>query len=707
MAQYVGVAEPQPRSSFTIEGLSPKSDRRSTAATYLLAFLFGLALAAYMLPAKTIFATDIRVRPVYQYDAAMNVYGQRYFTKDSWHWPLLTVKKLGAPQGTNVGFMDGIPLAEIVVKIFRHFLPPDFHSVYVWFALCWVLQPVAAVFALRSAGERRLIPNLAVAVIAASMPALLFRFMHSALCSHFLILIALGLYFRITRSPKLSTLIGAGVLILTALLVNPYIMEMVIAVLVAAPLTLMIRRDPAWLRVTAGVGGGVVIAAIVALLLGYGRAVPMGGFGVFSMNLLSPIYPGLATSGQFIDATGGQYEGYQYLGMGLILLLLLADFCLSMRERLDLLRRHAGLVIACVILTLLALSTKIYAGPRLLLTLPTPHILLELRGSGRLFWPVAYALLIAGTLIVCRKLNARWAMVTLLVLASLQYVESFPMRREVRRILRSRRGYVIDTALFRPLLADHSKLVVWPKFGCGGDPRTPEFSDLYLLASEVAIPVNMTYVGRFAREPNCDFSQVPVTVAPGELWVFVPQWNSGMIASVVDWRDICRKSGPLVVCAQDLRGRTDLPVPSLPTLALDKTTSAAADAPGQQWLISGWYPPEPWGTWTEGAKAYLTANLDKPLDRPVVLKVWASGLAAHPSETQKVTVIADGQPIAVWNVKEGTESEYSASIPPPAVPTRKLVVEFQVDHPISPKEDGLGPDPREVGFGLSAFRLEE
>jgi hypothetical protein len=708
MTSEVGVERSQSRlTPSTINSNSQISERRTAFVTYLVALLLGLAITAYMFPRRAIFAADIRVRPVYQYDAAMNVYGQRYFTKDPWRWPPFLVKKLGTPDGTNIALMDGIPLIELVVKLFRHFLPPDFHSVYLWLALCWVAQPMAAVFALRSAGEPRLLPNLAVAVIAASMPTLLFRFAHSALCSHFLILIALGLYFRITQSAKLGTILGAGALMLAALLVNPYIMEMVIAVLVAAPLTLLIRRDRSWTSITAGIGAGVAITAVVALLLGYGGTVPMGGFGTYSMNLLSPIYPSNAFSGQFVDATGGQYEGYQYLGVGVILLLLVADFCLSMQERLRLLRRHGGLVLACIVLTLLALSTKVYAGHRLLLDLPSPSWLLQLRASGRLFWPVAYTAIIVGTVIVSRKLPAPRAFVLLFVLATLQYVESMPMRREVRRVIRSRPGYTIDTALFRSLLADHSKLTVWPKFGCEADPRTPEFSDLYLLASEVAIPVNMTYVGRFTKWPNCTLSEFPISVGANELWVFVPRWNPAIVISVVDWHSICRQSSVLVVCAQDLRGRTDLPLPTVPTLPLGKTLSTAADGAGNQWLASGWYASEPWGIWSHGATAYLAANFDKPLDRGLVLRVWASGLAVRPSTTQRVTVLANGHPIATWDVKEGVESEYSAAIPPPSPPAQSVFIEFHVDHPISPRQQGLAPDPRELGFGLSAFRFDE
>lgn len=677
--------------------------------------MLGLAVTAYMFPRRAIFATDIRVRPVYEYDAAMNVYGQRYFTKDAWRWPPLQVKTLGAPEGTNVGFMDGIPLAELVVKIFRRFLPPDFHSVYLWLALCWVMQPIAAVFALRSAGERRLLPAAAIAVIAVGMPTLVFQMVHPALCSHFVILIALGLYFRITRSPKLTTVIGADALMLAALLINPYIMEMTIAVLVAAPISLLFRREPNWPSVAAGIGGGVAITAAAAWLLGYGHAVPMGGFSVFSMNLLSPIYPAIVVPGhfftttgaQFVDATGGQYEGFQYLGLGVILILLVADFCLSLQERLALLRRHGGLVISCVVLTCLALSTKVYAGHRLLLDLPTPRFLLELRSSGRLFWPVAYALIITGIVIVGRKLPRRWAFVTLLVFAGAQYMESAPMRQELRRVMRTRPGYTVDTVLWRSLLATHSRLTVWPKFGCGANVTLPEFSQLYLLASEVAIPVNMTYVGRFSEPPNCSLPEFPISVASNELRVFVPQWTPGMVISVIDWRDICRQSGVLVVCAQDLRGRTDLTQPSVPAAALSSNLSTATDGAGDQWLVGGWYNFEPWGVWSNGSMAQLAVSLPGADNQPLTFTASAQAFAPPPSGVQRVTVSTEGRVVATWNVKEGPPADYTATIPPRSNSSQPILIEFHIDHPASPSEQGRGADDRKLGLGLSSFRFDE
>src|SRR5271167_1476986 len=331
----------------TTHASSDDTSAASVVAAYALALVLGVGITLYMIPLHAIFATDSLAQPVAG-DVALNVIGQRYFIADSWRWQVLVAKPLVTPDGTNIAFTDSIPLVAIPMKLFRHFLPPRFHSIFLWLALCWVAQPVAAVFALRSTGERRLVPSLAVALIAVSMPTLLYRFGHSSMCSHFLFLIALGLYFRITRSAQFGLIVVANVLMMVALLVNPYMMYMVIAVLAAAPLTLLIRGDRSWVRVAGGLIAGVAITGSIALILGYGRALPMPGFGYYSMNLLSPFYPwgsaffpGLVAP---IDATGGQYEGYQYLGIGVLILLWFAAFGTGFRGATTLIRRHGGLV---------------------------------------------------------------------------------------------------------------------------------------------------------------------------------------------------------------------------------------------------------------------------------------------------------------------------------------------------------------------------
>ena len=686
------------------------NDRAVAAITYFLAFCLGVGLVAYTFPARVLFATDVIAHPILGIDASIHAVGQRYFVKDSWHWPPLLIKSLAAPEGTNVAYTDSIPLMALLMKLFRHFLPPGFQTITLWLGICWILQPLSAVFALRSAGEKRILPNLAVALIAISLPTLIYRVGHAALCSHFLILLALGLYFQITRTARNRSLIVAGLLVVASLLINPYIMYMVIAVLVAAPLSLLLRRDPAWIRVSVGIGIGIVFTAALTLILGYGHTIAMDGFGVYSMNLLSPIYPSTAMIGQpgaTIDATTGQYEGYQFLGVGLILLILIADFSLSLRDRIDLLKRHAGLVLACIGLFLLALSNKIYAGHLLLVEFPAPSWIVQVRSSGRMFWPVAYAAIIVSTLIVCQRLNRRWVGVLLLVLAAMQYVETSPMRRWIRHRYAVQYPWAIDPAEFRPLLATHTNLMVWPKFGCGGDQNRAAFSHLFLLASEVGIRVNTTYTGRLPSVPDCDLPEFPIVVKSSDMWVFVPNGAPTDPMSIVDWRDICREISGLVVCAQDLRSRKDLPLPTIPSIPVGTTFPTITAGAGDAALVGGWFPPEVWGVWGEGGASELIAKVVRPAGEALVFTAVARGVP--PSNDQKVTVVADGVPVATWDVRQ-VAAEYKAVIPAAAADDAPVKIEFQFANSFNPpwlagREIWFRSD-RKIGMGLTSFRFD-
>jgi hypothetical protein len=262
----------------------------------------------------------------------------------------------------------------------------------------------------------------------------------------------------------------------------------------------------------------------------------------------------------------------------------------------------------------------------------------------------------------------------------------------------------------RPLLASHSKLIVWPKYGCGGDPNSLAFSHVFLLAAEVAIPVNTSYVGRFAAMPNCELPKFPISVDAGELWVFAPKATPAMVISVVGWQDVCRQLDAVVVCAQDLRGRTDLPAPSIPTLPMGKILSTAANGSGEQALVSGWSDRETWGVWSEARDAQLVVNLARPSNKALAFTVWARGIGVPPSMTQRVIVSANGVPVANWDVKEGGDSEYTALIPPPSKPDEPIVIEFHMPNAITPpwlaKRMVWDRNDRKLGIGLVGFRFD-
>ncbi len=687
---------------------SASAARHAALSLYVVAFLIGLSVALYIVPVHSILPIDPFAHPL-RGDVTVAVIAQRYYLHDAWRWPLLKARNLVTPNGTNIAFMDSIPIILIPLKVFRRFLPPGFLAVYLWLMLCFTMQPISAVFALRSAGERRFLPGLAAAVISISMPTLIFRYGHSALCSHFLILIALGLYFQIVRTSAWKPMLAGILVMVCSLLVHPYIMYMVMAVLAAAPVTLLLRRERRALPVAAATVGGIAITGVIAVVLGYGHAAPMAGFGYYSMNLLSPIYPYQSAILQGVkdpmDATGGQGEGYQYLGLGVLLMIVLCDFLLGPREKVGVLKRNAGIAFVCVSLTLFALSTKVYAGHELLLSIGPDNPLVQFRTSGRFFWPVAYVLVIGGVVLLSRRLSTRTAWVVLTIVAVMQFVDTSRMRRRVRHELRTPETWVLDAKDLRPLLAEHSSLSVWPKFACGADHAAPPFQELGLLASEIALPVDTSYVGRSTSSEPCENPALPIHVNPGNLVVLLPPRGPAMSLSVEDWRDRCKQIGVVVACSQQLQGRSDLPVPVAPEVAANQNLSTAFGGEGLPALGFGWSVPEAWGIWSDGPVARMLLQTSTPPDVPLLLTLRAHALVPRAAKAQKIAVWVDGKFDTVWDITEGQDRDYSAQIPPRTAGQGPINVELRIENPVTPRQMGLGNDDRRLAVGLVSFQL--
>ena len=495
----------------------------------ILSGLLGLVMAALLLPATFLFpGAGLPWRPVG--DAAQHAVAQRFFIASDWGWPPLDIGLMG---GLNLAFADGIPLLALPLKALRGVLPPGFHGIGLWYALAWAALPPAAAWAMAGAGERRLLPLLSVAVAAVSMPAFIMRFGHAALCGQAVLWLGLGLYLRLVdaQRPRKLGLWSAAILLQGAtLLIHPYLAVMTLALLAAVPATLLLRGRG---FVSAGLGLGAALALVLGIMAGFGYLGATGDgqrwYGAFALNLLSPIWPfrsfflgGLV--GSEIDATGhGGWEGYNWLGTGLILALLLVVLRHG-RAVLGGLRAHAGLVLVCLALMLLAVSTRVGAGHAVLLDLGTPPAALEqFRASGRFFWPVGATLLLGAAVLLSRAGKAGvWA---LAALAVVQFIDAAPQRAAFAAWAAQRPAWRLDAEALRPAIAAATRVTIIPSWACTGprDDETREaIVELLALISETPRPVNTMYAARWRVPPVCE----PVTgpVAPGELRL---TWREG------------------------------------------------------------------------------------------------------------------------------------------------------------------------------------
>ena len=461
-------------------------------------------------------------------DAAQHAIAQRHFLADAWRWPLLDVGSLGR---VNLAFLDGIPALALPMKFLAPILPEGFHAIGIFYALAWALQPVAAVFALRGAGVRGLVPALAIAVMASAMPAFIMRYGHAALCGHFVILAAIGVYFRAAGDARWWRL--AVPFQAVALLVHPYLALMSLAVLAGVPLTLLLRGAP-WLRAAFGTAAAAAAMLGTMAVLGYFGASGDGGYGQYALNLLSPLWPhrslflGWLVTRE-VDATGhGGWEGYNWLGVGLWLALV-AGAVLGRARLWPGLRAHAGLGLALLGMTALAVSFRIGLGGTILVDLgPAPGVLEQFRASGRFFWPVGYALLIGAVVLLAQR------PAILAACALLQFSDAAPMRAGLQAWAAERAPWSIDANALRPILRDARQLTLTPSWPCiaPADSASRVLSlEILLLASETPRPVNTMYAARWRIAPRCtDAETLAAPIGPGEVRVGPDLSGSGCVA---------------------------------------------------------------------------------------------------------------------------------------------------------------------------------
>ncbi len=668
---------------------------RAGVVAYGAALAFGAAFAVALLSPGALLPAD-PLHMAYAGDEAESVIGQRYLLAAPWGWPLLLAPQLAAPGGTNVGLTDSIPLALLAAKLVRAWLPAGATVQAAWLALVLALQPAAAVYALRGANQRRAVPAAAIAVMSLSMPTLLVRYGHMALCSQAAILLAIGLYLRLVARPRLAGWVAPAVLAAGCLLVHPYIMAQVLAVLAAVPLTLLLRRDRRWLAAAAGFAVTVLGAAGLAALLGFGGTRPAPGFGFYSMNLLAPFTP--AHSALFpdlaVDATGGQFfEGYQYLGAGLLLLAAVAATRPGWRRRLS---RHAGLALVLGALTVFALSDRVFAGDRWLLDWGgVPAVLLQFRSTGRFFWPVAYTILVAAVAVVARPGGRAPGAAILLGAALLQWVDVAPLRASVARLSRHGADWAIDAATLGPVFAAHQRLVMWPPVACGdGAPDAVRVQAL-LLASQTALPTNTMFAARASGDADCDPATVGAGPQPGTLLLLTRPGDRWLVP---DAGRQCRRSGPLTLCSADPASLAALA--AMPDLTLPLGQELRPDDPKLlAGLGDGWSGPGD-GVWTDAATA--TLHLQRP-PGPALLTLRAVGFAPRRGGAQAVRLVVDGQPAADWTVPDGQQVLLQAALPATGHAT---TLTLHIAQPTSPAARDGAADPRTLGLLLRGLRLD-
>ncbi|WP_184719211.1 hypothetical protein [Caulobacter sp.] len=655
-------------------------------------------------------------------DMAAMLAGAEAIFHGPWRFPFTLSDRLLAPATISVVYTDSLPWLTLVLKATGAWKLVN--PLGLFLLASYVLQPLAMLALLRALGVRQAVFQILGGVLALLLPAWLLRHGHVALTGHWLILLALAVSVASAREGLTKRRIAAfAALAAAAAGLHAYHLPP-IGLAFAAALVSEIAQGRAHALRRSAVAAVIVLASLglSAFVLGYGAAPAKsaagGMIGYYSMNILGPVLPqGSALFGQTynggwftgtVDASGGQaFEGYAYLGLGVLLLIVSA--IRVAKPSGDWLRRWLPLTLAAVALTLAAIGPRPFLGMHLLFEGPQPSgplaWLALFRAHGRFFWGVAYLLIAVSTLRLSqlgRPVTA--AALTVLVL-TLQIADTSQIR------LRTRDSFVRAPGPLHPVELETAPglqgrpWIFAPTFYCTTDAADrQEIAQLSLAATRTGGTSNGAYTAQNPGHDCTSKAQLFAPAAPGDRRITVALAASlGADIERLAKRGDCQRLPRGLICGRDLGLLPGL----TPVLADLRVLGTIRFDTGQKApeLVQGWSVPEPTGVWSDGGAAAM--RLSAPGVRPgapLVIELHALAFAEPPASQQPIAVSMAGRKLADWTVERIDWRPYTVIVPADLIgPDGGVMLDFAIPNAKLPTPQ----DQRRIGLGVQKVVISQ
>lgn len=425
----------------------------------------------------------------------------------------LSTDRLSYPLRMSISLFDPMPILLLLTRPFAGFVDPGQQFFGWYFFVCLVLQGVFGYLATLEGLKRVRGDSLALrqylavmgGVFFASVPFTFSRFVgHTALSSQWVLALAVWATLSTLETGLRRWLLVNGLVLLLATGLNPYLALLVLISTSILTLVWGYRAGKAWNVLLLQAMFLVAVVAVGLYIFGFASAsgAATGGYGVYSMNMLGPLdsngHGGLFAF-DVVDPTGGQtFEGYDYLGFGLLALcgFVFLSFTNHVAPRSAF--PFIGIFLVIALCYGVALSTKVtFSGHSV--DIPVPRgirfLLGRFRASGRLFWMSGFWIIVVTMAAMVLRFGQAKAAALATVFVVLQIIDIRPIAQDVRNTLASGQAIDLDVGVKRPL----SGIFVFPAWQCDHE-GTPEgvrnYEPVGRFALAHRIPTNNFYAAR-------------------------------------------------------------------------------------------------------------------------------------------------------------------------------------------------------------------
>jgi hypothetical protein len=484
------------------------------------------------------------------------------------------------------------------------------------------------------------------------------------------------------------------------------------------------------LRCFLGIAGAILLVALFSWLVGYfsirASLNSERGYGFFAMNFLGLIDPnGWSYVLPNLSPKNDWGEGFSFLGLGIILLLLSCIPKLwSFRHwALTFFQGHRFLIALMFLFFLMAITHRIHFGTQLIV-LPIPdrviNVLNNLRSAARLIWPVHYLIVLGALTLIGKAYPKKWSTIFFALFFFIQLgdtskawlVNRAQINENFSQKLASSK---LQSQFWEDAAHFYQNIIVVPAMNL-----PPHWEQFAALAARFHLGTNSIHAARIDQRKekvsnqnlerilnSGDFSKDSLYIlqnnvvisALGNLGennllakvngfnVLAPNWVSCNFCQVLPPTEILTKSQFL-----ELNGRL--------------FTFSEKNSRAPYYLRIGWALPEEWGVWSIGKKAVLNLLIPSATSKSLTLhyKAFVNPITQPHLDFD---VFINEKWFQKYRISHFEDNLLKIDLNKAMHSEKYLSIEFRVSNPVKPSAIGYNnADHRDLGIGLTTAVFE-
>lgn len=448
------------------------------------------------------------------HDWGQHYLGPAYYRSEPWQFPLGKMSNFYYPVGTNVGFTDSIPLMAFLLKIFDAVLPENFQYYGFWLFSCMYISAYYTKKILKLYNINNYIILLACVLIVTS-PLIIFRGMQASAATHWLLIGSFYYYLKPTTNVTVvSNFKKQGLLMLLSAAINPYLALMTAGFVIVLAIknyfydkSLSIKK--AILLPTASLFIAFMFWVVFGMIeFSNSTDLDVGDiYGtIYSFNLNS-FFNSYGFYSKFIPQLGmineQQHEGFAYLGLGLIIIVVLSIIVFAynvVTKRINSSHRFViPLFGLCFLMLIFAITNTVSYNNDILFSYPTLGIIKKLgnvfRAVGRFSWPFYYLMIIMAIIVFSKiRIKAIFTISILFLLTSFQIydIENIITARDLKS---GKFVSKLDEANWKLLIDNFDEVITYPPYS-NNMVYKMDYQDLMYVALKSKKPISIGYVAR-------------------------------------------------------------------------------------------------------------------------------------------------------------------------------------------------------------------